>query len=61
MGVSEITIRAKHAFTTKNGFLEMIRTKENDVIAQNDVNSKQLLSNVDLAPTPVEERRFGFW
>jgi cytosine/uracil/thiamine/allantoin permease len=61
MGGSEITSRAKHAFTTKSGFLAMIRPKENGVMAQNDVNGERLLSNVDLDPTPVEARRWGFW
>lgn len=61
MGMSELTTRAKHAFTTKDGFLEMLRTKETEKMAQNRANGEQLLSNVDLDPSPPEARKWGFW
>ncbi|KAH8810655.1 putative allantoin permease [Xylogone sp. PMI_703] len=61
MGISELTMRAKHAVTTKEGFLEMIRTKETEKMAQNRANGEQLLSNVDLDPSPPEARKWGFW
>lgn len=61
MGISQITRQAKNAFTTKEGFLSMIHTRQSEVIPRNGVSEDHVKSNADLDPTPAHERRWGSW
>lgn len=59
--LSDMAANTKHAFTTREGFLHMIRTKETEGMTQNKENGELLLSNVDLDPTPVADRNWTAW
>ncbi len=61
LGPSAIGSKVKYAFTTREGFLAMIQTKETEKMAQNKASGEAVLSNVDLDPTPPSQRKWGFW
>jgi NCS1 family nucleobase:cation symporter-1 len=55
------SIKARRAFTTKNGFLKMIQTKETENMKKNEANGQGTWSNIDLDPTPPGQRNWSAW
>jgi hypothetical protein len=59
--VADFSVKARRAFTTKEGFLRMIQTKETENMKKNEAKGQGTWSNVDLDPTPPQQRNWSAW
>jgi hypothetical protein len=59
--LADFSAKARQTLTTKEGFLRIIQTKETENMKKNEANGQGTWSNVDLDPTPPEQRNWSAW